>query len=84
MENKRFNNNWLAALLLCFFLGCIGAHHFFAGNKKKAITMLLITLLTGWFGVGLVITGIWSLYDFIMIICQKFTDGEGNIITFEV
>ncbi len=85
MEEKKLNMDWLAALLLCFFLGCFGAHRFFVGKTSTAVAMLLITLLTGWIaGLGLFITGIWSLVDFIMIICGKFTNAKGEIIPWQV
>ena len=85
MENKSFNSDWIAVLLLCLFLGVFGAHHFFAKNTQKAVTMLLITFLLGWvFGFGILITSIWAIYDLIMIICGKFTNGEGKIIPMQI
>ena len=85
MEEKKFNTDWLAALLFCFFLGIFGAHRFYVGKTNSAIAMLLITLLLGWvFGLGVAITGIWALVDLILIICAKFTDGNGNIIPWQV
>ncbi|QJX79911.1 NINE protein (plasmid) [Priestia megaterium] len=65
--------NWLVTLLLCFFLGGLGAHRFFVGKIGTGIIML-VTL--GGFG-------IWSLIDLILIIIGKFKDSEGNLIKFE-
>jgi len=65
--------NWLVTLLLCFFLGGLGAHRFFVGKIGTGIVML-VTL--GGFG-------IWSLIDLIVIIIGKFKDSEGNLIKFE-
>ena len=62
--------SWLATLLLCFFLGPLGIHSFYAGNTVYGV----IQLLTGG---G---CGIWALIDFIMILVKKYKDGEGNII----
>ena len=62
------DKNWLAATLLCFFLGGLGVHRFYVGKVGTGILML-ITLG------GL---GIWTLIDFIMILCGKFTDKEAN------
>jgi Predicted membrane protein len=59
--------SWLAALLLCFFLGGFGAHRFYTGKIGTAILML-ITLG------GL---GIWVLIDFIMIAIGSFKDKQG-------
>ena len=60
------------ALLLCFFIGFLGAHRFYVGKIGTGVLML-ITL--GAFG-------IWALIDMIIIIMQKFTDSEGNTLKF--
>ena len=60
------------AALLCFFLGCFGVHRFYVGKIGTGV-LQLITL--GGFG-------IWALIDFIMIVLQKFTDGDGNAMSF--
>ena len=62
--------NGVVALLLCFFLGTIGVHRFYAGKIGTGIVMILT--LGGF--------GIWTLIDFIMIICGAFTDSDGNKI----
>ena len=60
------------ALLLCFFLGFLGVHRFYVGKIGTGVLML-VTLG------GL---GIWNLIDFIIIVVQKFTDSEGNTLSF--
>ncbi len=60
------------ALLLCFFLGVLGVHRFYVGKIGTGI-LQLVTLG------GL---GIWALVDFIIIVVQKFTDKEGNVLKF--
>ncbi|ANY66245.1 hypothetical protein BBD42_07030 [Paenibacillus sp. BIHB 4019] len=64
------DKSFVAALLLCFFLGSFGIHRFYAGKVGTGILML-ITL--GCFG-------IWTLIDLIMIICGAFKDSEGREI----
>ncbi len=62
--------NWMVTLLLCFFLGYLGAHRFYAGKMGTGILMLVTC--GG--------CGIWTLIDFVMILMKKFTDKDGNVI----
>ena len=61
----------LVALLLCFFLGCLGIHRFYVGKFGTGILQLLT--LGGLF--------IWSFIDFIFIACGIFRDAEGKPLT---
>lgn len=65
--------NWLTTLLLSIFLGSLGVHRFYAGKIGTGILMLLT--LGG--------CGIWYWIDLIMIIMEKFTDKDGNMIVNE-
>ena len=66
-EEPRTERNFIAALLLCFFLGGLGVHRFYVG---KVGTGLLQLLTLG----GL---GIWTMVDFIMIVTGNFRDKAG-------
>jgi TM2 domain-containing membrane protein YozV len=63
--------NWLTLLLLSIFLGELGVDRFYVGKIGTGILKLIT--LGG--------CGIWWLIDLIMIICGKYTDSNGNIIT---
>ena len=67
-QNSEAVNEWLIALLLCFFLGTFGAHRFYVGKTGTAIVQLLT----------LGMCGIWTFVDFIMILCGNFTNSEGK------
>jgi len=64
--------NWVVTLLLCVFLGSLGAHRFFVGKVGTGILMLVTCG-------GL---GIWCLIDLIIIIMSKFKDKDGNLIQY--
>ena len=61
---------FVPAILLCFFLGGFGGHRFYVGKVGTGILML-ITLG------GL---GIWTLIDFVIIVCGAFKDKDGRPI----
>lgn len=58
------------ALLLCWFLGNLGAHRFYVGKMGTAI--LMIFTLGG--------LGIWVLIDLILIFVGSFRDKQGRAV----
>ena len=67
---EKSEKSWLTALLLCWFLGGLGVHSFYAGKTVNGVIQLLTA--GG--------CGVWTIIDLIMIICKKYTDGEGKLI----
>ncbi len=58
----------LAAALLCFFLGCFGAHRFYL--RKTGTAILMLVTLGG--------VGLWALVDLIFILTGSFRDKDGK------
>lgn len=68
---KRSSRSRLAALLLCFFLGLLGAHKFYLGRFGLGIVYLLTY---GFFGIG------W-LIDMIVLLVGNPRDKQGLPLT---
>jgi len=66
-QEIKSSRGFIAMLLLCFFLGYLGAHRFYAG---KIGTGILMILTLGGFG-------LWVLFDFIVILLGNFKDING-------
>jgi RNA polymerase subunit RPABC4/transcription elongation factor Spt4 len=62
--------NWLTLLLLSIFLGELGVDRFYVGKVGTGI--LKLVTVGG--------CGIWWLIDLILILCEKFTDSNGNVV----
>ena len=76
MENQNLQSNpksekgYVPMILLCFFVGGLGVHMFYAGKIGTGILMLLT--LGG--------LGIWTLIDFVIIVLGNFKDADGLAI----
>ena len=68
----------LVAGLLGIFLGGLGIHRFYLGHTKIGVIQLLLTVVLGFFTLGLV--GLWGFIEGIMIIAGSAhfrTDAQG-------
>ena len=68
MENSP--KNYVATVLLCFFLGALGVHRFSVGKIGTGILMLITAG-------GL---GIWQIIDFVVAVVGHFRDKQGLYI----
>jgi len=66
----------LPAFLFAFFLGPLGVHRFYVGKTGSGIAMVILSITV----VGLVVTGIWALIDWIMIVSGNFKDSSGKTL----
>lgn len=75
MENENLKGkNWMAAMMLCWLFGGLGAHRFYTGKTNTAIAMLILTIT----GCLAPISAIWQLIDGITIALGKFTHEDGS------
>ena len=58
---------WIIALLLAFFVGPLGIHNFYLGYNGRGLIQLILSVII----IGLPITAIWALIEFIMIIMRS-------------
>jgi len=65
--------------IVCWFFGLLGVHRFMVGKTGTGVVMLLLTITI----IGMIVTAIWVLIDFVMILMGNFTDKDGNKITGE-
>ncbi len=75
-----------AMILLCFFLGIFGLHHFYSGNKKKGVIMLalfIFGMILMNVGIGILMLAaayVWWFIDLVNIIRGKYRDGKGRYV----
>jgi len=67
---EKSDKNYIATVLLCFFLGTLGIHRFYVGKIGTGILMLITAG-------GL---GIWWLIDFLISLFAHFKDKQGRVI----
>lgn len=69
--NEISSKSRLVGSLLCFFLGPLGVHRFYAGKIGTGIVWIL-TL--GCLGIG-------STIDLVLLLCGKFKDKDGKVMS---
>jgi hypothetical protein len=74
LEGEISDRQVLVAFLLAFFLGMFGVHRFYVGKTGSGIAMVILTVTV----VGAIVTAIWHVVDWIIILCGEFTDVEGR------
>ena len=81
------SNKLLITILLWFFLGHFGAHRFFLGHTKTAITMLLLQLAglatVCVFGLGIIFVlavEVWWIIDLVQMLTGNLRPTDGSRI----
>lgn len=69
--NEISSKSRLVGSLLCLFLGPLGVHRFYAGKIGTGIVWIL-TL--GCLGIG-------STIDLVLLLCGKFKDKDGKVMS---
>lgn len=76
----------MTAGLFAIFLGHLGIHEFYLGDKKRAKYKIIATVISAllmFVGIGLIgflaVWG-WNIYDAVMIFTGKRTDADGNTL----
>ena len=59
--------NRIVFILLGLFLGCIGAHNFYAGYYGKGAAQLLITVFIGWLVLPWFAVEVWALIEAVTV-----------------
>ena len=65
------DRDWLTTFLLCWFLGYLGVHSFYA--KKTGIGIIQLLTAGG--------CGIWTFIDWVMLLVGSYRDGEGKLVS---
>lgn len=80
MQMPRQPKSRAIAIVLCIFLGWLGIHDFYIGRNTVGLAKILITLILGWFIIGLIIVSLWCFFDLIFIAISNddcfLTDSE--------
>ena len=89
-NEKVSKKDWLTSLILCWFLGFLGVHRFYAGKLVTGFLIFdgtlvatCITLLVNKYlgALGFVVVGSFVLYDFLNILIKNFKDVNGREIS---
>ena len=71
----------LIAILLCLIFGTLGVHRFYVGDNSQGFIILALTLAgIVTCGITTIISCIWVIVDFILIILDKITDENGEAL----
>lgn len=65
---------WWVAFILCWIVGVVGAHRYYLRQTGSAVVMTILTCT----GVGLIVTGIWNLVDWVILLCHAGDDAWVN------
>ncbi|MBF0485303.1 MAG: TM2 domain-containing protein [Candidatus Omnitrophica bacterium] len=78
-QNNDSPKSKFVCLLLCVFLGWLGAHRFYTGKFGTAILMIFVT--AGFSYLSVFGIPIWPFIDLVFILDGSFRDKDGRPVT---
>lgn len=75
-KDKLAGKNWMATFLLCWGLGCFGAHRFYTGKIGTGFIMLFLSITI----ILLPVTIIWTFIDILNLMFGGFKHANGEAL----
>tara|TARA_B110001450_G_scaffold245316_1_gene258238 strand:- start:176 stop:631 length:456 start_codon:yes stop_codon:yes gene_type:complete len=78
IENNWSKKDYKVVFIIAYFLGLLGGHQFYLGNKKAGFIRFLLAVSM----IGLPVSTFLWIKDLIQLMRNKIADSEGNIVRF--
>ncbi len=75
VKSSGTSDEWVIAMLFAMFLGAFGAHNFYLKRNSIAIAQLILGICSCF-----IISGIWALVDWAMILSGNYRKADGTIL----
>ena len=78
IENNWSKKDYKVVFIIAYFLGLLGGHQFYLGNKKAGFIRFVLAVSM----IGLPVSTFLWIKDLIQLMRNKIADSEGNIVRF--